>query len=319
MYFLYIISHHHKKILILSIYLHLAIYTVDKLKEKNKKIEYETGITSEVYTIKSNMRILDILNIIIQKKSLAIFEWVKKLEKDHEIKINDVKIVGGYLTGLGIAKMLNNKYNVTVIDIYPHIEKLIDNYEINALPEDIENGEKEKHNPNKENNKINFSQDLSLLNGSDLIIDTTGLGGISPEQSSKITTKAFLIEDPVAEDNDILIKNKNNINERLININSENKAILKTKGLNTKTSGTMTFTIDVLSKSIAECIKKEGVLYSVAEMTFFEEIIFKKKNLKMFFEIINSEALTVSTIKFFNVDEVINSYLSEINSSIQIK
>ena len=42
------------------------------------------------------------------------------------------------------------------------------------------------------------------------------------------------------------MKNKNNIHERLEAVHAKNKRILKTKGINSKTSGTMTLTIGIL-------------------------------------------------------------------------
>ena len=47
-------------------------------------------------------------------------------------------------------------------------------------------------------NQVKFSSDLDLIYNGDIIIDTTGFGGISIEQSSKFDVKAFIIEDPVA-------------------------------------------------------------------------------------------------------------------------
>ena len=59
---------------------------------------------------------------------------------------------------------------------------------------------------------IEFSTSLELINSGYVVIDTTGFGGLTVEQSSEINAEVFLIEDPVAEDNDRLLKDKNNIN-----------------------------------------------------------------------------------------------------------
>lgn len=56
---------------------------------------------------------------------------------------------------------------------------------------------------------IEFSTSLELINSGDVVIDTTGFGGLTVEQSSEINAEVFLIEDPVAEDNDRLLKDKN--------------------------------------------------------------------------------------------------------------
>ena len=157
---------------------------------------------------------------------------------------------------------------------------------------------------------------MDLIYDGDVVIDTTGFGGISIEQSSKFNVDTFIIEDPVAEDNDILLKNKNNIHERLKSVNAKNKAIIKTKGLDTKTSGTMTLTIGVLSNVLEECLKKEGILYSACEMRFFEEIIFKEKDIDKFVSIADKNALKVSTIKPFSCDETINEELKKINCDL---
>lgn len=96
---------------------------------------------------------------------------------------------------------------------------------------------------------------MELINSGDVVIDTTGFGGLTVEQSSEINAEVFLIEDPVAEDNDRLLKDKNNIHKRINAVNAPNKAILKTKGIDTKTSGTMTLTIGVLTNALHESQK----------------------------------------------------------------
>ena len=186
----------------------------------------DTGITSEVFTIKSEIKLIDIFNEIISKKSEAVFNYIESLNIDVNTKI---VVIGTYFTGVGIVKRLSEKYeNILLIDIYPHLEEL--------LHTDLGGNLK---------NEIEFSSDIDLIYSGEVVIDTTGFGGISVEQSSEINVKSFIIEDPVAEDNDKLLKDKNNIHERLNAVNSQNKAILKTKGINTKTSGTMTLTIGI--------------------------------------------------------------------------
>jgi len=125
-----------------------------------------------------------------------------------------------------------------------------------------------------------------------------------------------LIEDPVAEDNDIYLANKNNIYDRIDTVSADYKTILKTKGLNTKTSGTMTFLINLLKEVICDLNNKDGVLYSVCKMNFFEEIIFKEKNIDKFMNMVNSNAITVSTIIPFDCDEIILEYINKLDSKI---
>ena len=166
---------------------------------------------------------------------------------------------------------------------------------------------------------INFSSDLDLIKNADAVIDTTGLGGINESQSETIFTKVFLIEDPIAEENDSLLKDKNNIYNRVNMVNSYNKYVLKTKGLNTKTSGTMTLAIDVLRQSMNSILAKDGVLYCASEMTFYEEIIFKEKDLEKFFRLVELPVIKVSTILPFDCDFIINEFIDKIHSEILIR
>ena len=260
-------------------------------------MDVDTGITSEVFTIKSETRLIDIFNNIINKKSEACLNYIDNLNLD---KNNKIVVVGTYFTGVGIVKKLSEKYNnILLIDIYPHLKELLDtpiggNYK----------------------NCINFSTDLELIKTGDVVIDTTGFGGLNVEQSSEINAEVFLIEDPVAEDNDSLVKDKNNIHERINAVNASNKAILKTKGINTKTSGTMTLTIGVLTNALQESQKREGVLYSACEMGFFEEVIFKEKNIPKFVELVSKNAMKISTIDPFSCDDLIKTQLDKIESKM---
>lgn len=260
-------------------------------------MDVDTGITSEVFTIKSETRLIDIFNNIINKKSEACINYIDNLNLDKNTKI---VVVGTYFTGLGIVKKLSEKYNnILLIDIYPHLKELMDtniggNYK----------------------NSINFSTDLELIKSGDVVIDTTGFGGLTVEQSSEINAEVFLIENPVAEDNDSLLKDKNNIHERINAVNASNKAILKTKGINTKTSGTMTLTIGVLTNALQESQKREGVLYSACEMGFFEEVIFKEKNIPKFVELVSKNAMKISTIDPFSCDDLIKTQLDKIESKM---
>lgn len=260
-------------------------------------MDVDTGITSEVFTIKSETRLIDIFNNIINKKSEACLNYIDNLNLDKNTKI---VVVGTYFTGVGIVKKLSEKYNnILLIDIYPHLKELLDtpiggNYK----------------------NSINFSTDLELIKSGEVVIDTTGFGGLTVEQSSEINAEVFLIENPVAEDNDSLLKDKNNIHERINAVNASNKAILKTKGINTKTSGTMTLTIGVLTNALQESQKKEGVLYSACEMGFFEEVIFKEKNIPKFVELVSKNAMKISTINPFSCDDLIKTQLDKIESKM---
>ncbi|MDR2544007.1 MAG: DUF1188 domain-containing protein [Methanobrevibacter sp.] len=270
---------------------------------KNKvfqQMNCEKGITSHVLTLKSNLKVRDVLSLIINKKSSAILQWIDKLNNAH---LDNIVIVGSYLTGLGIAKLLKPKYeNVTIVDIYSHLQELVDKFSINESVTGDDN--------------INFSSNIDLIKTADCVVDTTGLGGISIEQTKSISPKIFIIEDPIAEENDNLLSEKNNIHSRFDAAKAQHKAILKTKGLNTKTSGTMTFTVNVLLESVNYALKKSGVLYAVTDLTFFEGLIFKEKDIPKFLDIINSPAITISTLTSYDLDEIIEGFLDKINSTM---
>lgn len=285
--------------------------------------DYDTGISSEVFTVKSRIKLLDIFNLILERKATAVLDLFNGLIGDGIIeKESSIIIIGSYFTGTAIAKYfaINHFNDITIVDIYPHLEGLIDSKIGNPieLQEFDESGDF-KFNEEKKFKNIKFSSDLSLIKNVDIVIDTTGLGGINESQSQSINSNVFLIEDPIAEDNDSLLKNKNNIYHRVDLVNSNRKYVLKTKGLNTKTSGTMTFTIDVLRQSMNRILATEGVLYCSSEMTFFEEIIFKQKDLDKFFSLIESSAIKVSTILPFDCDDVIRDFIDEIYSEILIR
>ena len=257
----------------------------------------DTGITSEVLTIKSETKLIDIFNRIIDKKSKAVFDYIEGLNFDENKKII---VIGTYFTGVGIVKRLSEKYkNILLIDIYPHLEELL-HTDLGGKP--ITNAD--------------FSSDLDLIYSGDVVIDTTGFGGITIEQSSKFDVDTFIIEDPVAEDNDELLAEKNNIHERLDAVNAKNKAIIKTKGIDTKTSGTMTLTIGVLTTLMNKFLEKEGVLYCACEIGFFEEVIFKQKDISKFIELTNANVIKVSTINPFDLDELIGEEINKITSEM---
>ena len=257
----------------------------------------DTGITSEVFTIKSETKLIDIFNEIIDKKSQGVFNYIESLNVEIDTKII---VIGTYFTGVGIVKKLSEKYtNILLIDLYPHLKELLHTTIGGAVK-----------------NPVEFSSNLDLIYSGEVIIDTTGFGGINVEQSSKFDVDTFIIEDPVAEDNDMLLKNKNNIYERLNAVTAKNKGIIKTKGIDTKTSGTMTLTIGILTNVLNNCLEREGVLYSACEMGFFEEVIFKEKNIEKFIELIERPALKVSTINPFSCDELIEKEIEKINSDL---
>lgn len=281
--------------------------------------DYDTGISSEVFTVKSNIRLIDIFNFILEKKANAVLNLFNDLIEDETIgKDSSIVIVGTYFTGIAIAKYLsyNDYKDITIVDIYPHLEGFIDSKLGNPLIGGDGKGEFVSSEKFKD---IKFSSDLDLIKHRDIVIDTTGIGGINERQSESIYTRVFLIEDPIAEENDALLNDKNNVYKRANLVNSYDKYVLKTKGLNTKTSGTMTFAIDVLRQSMNRILSIEGVLYCTCEMKFYEEIIFKEKDLDKFFKLIESPVIKVSTVLPFDCDDIIREFIDEIHSEILIR
>ena len=63
-------------------------------------------------------------------------------------------------------------------------------------------------------------------------------------------------------------------------------------------------------------LAEDGVLYCSSEMTFYEEIIFKEKDLDKFFSLIESPVIKVSTILPFDCDDIIKGFIDEIHSEI---
>ena len=249
---------------------------------------YDTGITSEVFTVKSNLTVEDIMKIVSLMKCKATIEWINSLDT----KIENSVIIGAYLTGIELAKYLKKFSSTTTIEIYPHIKEIIEN--------DIE-----------------FDSNLKKIKDADLVVDTTGLGGLKPEKAKLINGDIFLVEDPTSDGSDIIIKGRSDIIERLKYSKSKYKGILKTYGLNSKTSGTMTITIEILRKSMVDILKRPGVLYAVAGMDFYEKVLFREKNVDKFLYLIRKPAVTFSTLIPFNPDEIINDHIKSIISMVE--
>ena len=47
----------------------------------------DTGITAEVFTIKSETKLIDIFNSIINKKSESVFNYIERLNLNTDTKI----------------------------------------------------------------------------------------------------------------------------------------------------------------------------------------------------------------------------------------
>lgn len=282
--------------------------TFDLETDVTEPVKVETGITSTVTTSYSNLTIWDIIRIIAMKKSDAVVEWLNSIP----IAVEKSVIAGTYLTGASLAEKLiqsENSKDVEVLDIYPHLKKLLDvSWDSQSYHLDI-----------KENDtaKIHFSTDLTHLKNGNMVIDTTGLGGIDIEQVRELNScEIFLAEDPSSDGSDELIQSKNFTSQRLGASSAPHRARIFTSGLESKTSGTMTLTLDVLRKSLEEVLKEKGVLYAVASLDFYEGILFKQKDTEKFLETINRPAMVVSSLQPVNLDEILTKYIEKVNVTI---
>lgn len=249
---------------------------------------YQRGITSEVFIIRSKMNVEDLLEKIVEKKCDAASRWINSLNVD----IKNTVIVGAYLTGIGLSKQLKKTSDVTLIDIYPHLGNLVER-------------------------DVKFSREIKMIQDAELVIDTTGLGGLTLKMAKLIDANVFLVEDPTSDGSDEMIKERNNTMDRLKRATASYKGILNTVGLNLKTSGTMTITMGILRQSLADALKKPGVLYGVSGMEFYEGILFKEKNVEKFLNLIKKPALTISTLKPFSCDDIIEGYLEKLDSMVE--
>lgn len=249
----------------------------------------ETGITSTVITSTSTLREWDLANEIAAKKADAVFAWI---EKEH-VSLSNVLIFGAYLTGAALASRLYRKAQVTVIDIYPHLAELIDG-------------------------RIAFFTNISEVpcRRWSLIIDTTGLGGIDNQTLSSLCCDALIVEDPCSDASDICICSASNRQDILINHSARKKGLLRTTGLNTKTSGTMTLTIGAARRAAAEAEKLSGTLYAVSSVGFPERILFKEQDILQFQSVMSQPALRISSLKEADADAILRESLSRIHAEV---
>ncbi len=279
----------------------------DFTKDIPKNSQKEKGITTTVTTYYSSITIWDIIRIITGKKSDSVLEWINSLPVD----VKNPVITGAYLTGASMAQKLTQSPKIKqaqVLDIYPHLDQLLD----------VSWDFKDEGIIKTKDKKISFSTDLKKhLKTGDMVIDTTGLGGIEQENIKELKRcKVFLVEDPSSDGSDSLIQRKNLTSSRLEASSAQHKARLFTSGLGSKTSGTMTLTLDVLNKSLNEVLKKEGVLYAVASLDFYERILFKEKDTEKFLKTIQRPAMVASSLKSVDLDRILIKYVEKIAVTI---
>ncbi|WP_455240596.1 SAM-dependent methyltransferase HcgC family protein [Methanothermobacter tenebrarum] len=246
----------------------------------------ETGITNTVKSYFSQHTIQDIIETIGKIKTDTLLDWLAY----KKIKPEKTLIIGAYLTGAMIANKFK-KYNVTIVDKHPHLKCLIDT-------------------------NVTFKKPEAIRGSWDLVVDTTGIGGIKPEKL-KIKTKTFIVESPISDASDTIIKNHDETKKRIKAVKAPVKGILYTSGLNTKTSGTMTLTIEVLRRSLEEILKADGVLYASSQLRFYERILFKEKDCEKFKESLKENAIIASSLKKIDCDMPIKGNLRRIKSEIK--
>lgn len=260
-------------------------------KDLGHKLEMEAGITKTVNTIFSKITVEDIINQITSMKTHAISSWFEKKGIENE----NTLIIGAYLTGAKLANLMVRTTPVTVVDIYPHLKDFL-------------------------NQKVVFKNKISEVDAAinyGVIIDTTGIGGLNILDLAKLNpSRAFLVENPCSDGSDYRIKRVDESLDRLEVSKAKHRGFLFTVGLNSKTSGTMTLAMEVLRHSWENVLQKEGVMYAVSSMDFYERILFKEKDPKKFIKSIRRPGLIISSLEPVNCDHVIQEQLNKIKSQV---
>ncbi|WP_423793001.1 SAM-dependent methyltransferase HcgC family protein [Methanocaldococcus indicus] len=234
-------------------------------------------ITETVKTVETDTKVIDIINEIAKKKYNAIRKFLKGES------FNEVVIFGVYLWGNYVAQKLSETSKIVyVVDIHEFLERFItynDNIKFLHLKDFKLKFLKNEINP-------------------DLVIDLTGIGGLDPEFLSKFRPIKVVIEDPKGVFDEEIYKVDKTYNKILqLSIDCD-VGILKTyrKAKVSKTSGTMTLTIDTIVDASREVNALDGVLYVIPNLRYYEEILFKEKNVTKFLEEISKPALTISCL-----------------------
>jgi len=250
----------------------------------------EEGITPTVRTIFSSYLLKDILDEISTRKCRAALNWLDFQEKKPESCL----IIGAYLTGAHLANLLGKVTKVTVFDKNPYLHRLVDP-------------------------SIPFTADITDLAGEQwqVIIDTTGLGGIDPDFLASLPVpESLLVEDPCSEGSDIDILRHNQCFSLLSRFDSPRKGSLFTGGIQTKTSGTMTLMTEVIRRSMEDAKLKPGVLYSTSNLEHFERLLFREKDYPGYLRSLDRPALIVSSLLDMDCDQVIKTHLLCVKSRI---
>lgn len=250
----------------------------------------EEGITCTVKTSFSSLQISDIITQIADLKGQAVLRWIR----DIQATPSDCLIIGAYLTGARIASILKSITSVTVFDQSPLLRNL------------LEEG-------------IPFVSSLSDLADRqwDLIIDTTGLGGIPLASLHQIgNPEIFLVEDPCSDASDECIKKTSQSDRLLREIPAARKGRLYTGGILTKTSGTMSLTGGVIARAMQDATSREGVLYATTSLTHVERILFRETNFQEYVDQITKPALIISSLTPVDPDALLQAQIAQISSNV---
>jgi|GEM_PF-327956 Uncharacterized protein conserved in archaea len=250
----------------------------------------EEGITSLVTTVFSRYTVFDILTRIGSGKADAVIRWLNDRGADPK----NCLVIGTYMTGAHVANALSGRCEVTVVDRYPHLGTFL-------------------------NPAVSFRAGFSGLDttGWDLIIDTSGLGGVSPKDLCRFSPpETFLVEDPCSDGSDAAIRAASHSRALLAAVRAPGKGILYTGGLPAKTSGTMTLSVEVIARSMGDACKENGALYASSSLEFYERILFKDLDAAAFIRRLQRPALIVSTLGEIDCDGIIDHNLSKIASGV---
>ncbi|WP_456472826.1 SAM-dependent methyltransferase HcgC family protein [Methanocaldococcus sp.] len=234
------------------------------------------GITNKILTIETKTKVIDVIQSIAEKK----FNAIKRFLEGEEFK--EALIFGVYLWGNFVAQNLS-KYceNIYLVDIHEFMKEFV--------------------NTNAKFLSLNDLK-LKLIKNEinpDLIIDLTGLGGVEAEFLAKFSPKVAVIEDPKGVF-DVDIYELDDSDEKALKLLNkvEKIGLLRTyrKAKVSKTSGTMTLTIDTIVDASKDIIALDGVLYAIPNLRYYEGILFHDKDVYKFLDEISKPAITISSI-----------------------
>lgn len=162
---------------------------------------------------------------------------------------------------------------------------------------------------------------LNMRNGNldpDLIVDITGIGGLDSDFISNFDPEVLIVENPKCSYDREIFKVDDSL-ERLCT--GKKRGILNTYRSSkiSKTSGTMTLTVDTILDSCMEIRELDGVLYALPELKYYEGLIFHEKDIRKFLSEVNSPAITVSSLDDVEneVEDIIWKNTSRINSFVE--